>query len=174
MWGPDLGEAFGGNGLGLSGVGEGGGGNALGVGLGTVGTIGRGAGTGTGQGFGPGHGGLSRGHTTTVPLVRMGVTTASGALPPEVIQRIVRQNFGRFRMCYENGLRSNPSLQGRVSVRFIIGRDGGVSAVGNSGSDLPDPAVTQCVISAFYGLSFPEPERGIVTVVYPIMFTPGG
>ncbi len=54
---------------------------------------------------------------------------SSGRLPPEVIQRIVRQNFGRFRLCYENGLRNNPNLQGRVSVRFVIGRDGAVSNV---------------------------------------------
>ena len=29
-------------------------------------------------------------------------------MTPEVIQRIVRQNYGRFRLCYENGLRNNP------------------------------------------------------------------
>jgi hypothetical protein len=46
--------------------------------------------------------------------------------------------------------------------------------VGNGGSDLPDPAVTACVTSAFRGLSFPAPENGIVTVIYPIVFTPGG
>jgi hypothetical protein len=103
----------------------------------------------------------------------MGATTVSGRLPPEVIQRIVRQNYGRFRLCYENGLRNNPNLQGRVSVRFVIGRDGSVSNVGNAGSDLPDPAVVSCVTRAYYGLSFPQPEGGIVTVVYPIMFSPG-
>ena len=63
------------------------------------------------------------------PQVRMGATSVSGRLPPEVIQRIVRQNFGRFRLCYENGLRNNPNLQGRVAVRFVIGRDGAVSNV---------------------------------------------
>ena len=98
----------------------------------------------------------------------------SPRLPPEVIQRVVRDNFGKFRACYENGLRNNPNLQGRVSVRFVIGRDGSVSNVGNGGSDLPDPAVVQCVVRAYYGLSFPQPEGGIVTVVYPIMFSPGG
>jgi hypothetical protein len=30
------------------------------------------------------------------------------------------------------------------------------------------------VVRSFYGLSFPQPEGGIVTVVYPIMFSPGG
>jgi len=42
----------------------------------------------------------------------------NGRLPPEVIQRIVRQNFGRFRNCYESSLRTNPSLTGRVAVKF--------------------------------------------------------
>jgi len=56
---------------------------------------------------------------------------------------------------------------------FVIGRDGSVSNVGNGGSDLPDSGVVSCVLSAFYGLSFPQPEGGIVTVVYPIMLEPG-
>ena len=79
------------------------------------------------------------------PQVRMGATQVNGRLPPEVIQRIVRQNFGRFRLCYENGLRNNPNLQGRVSVRFVIGRDGAVSQrrqrrLGPAGSAASSPA----------------------------------
>ncbi len=173
MWGDEIGDAFGAGGLGLSGIGEGGGGRGEGIGLGNIGTLGHGAGTGTGQGFGAGHGRLGGSHATRAPKVRMGATTVSGRLPPEVIQRIVRQNFGRFRMCYEQGLGRNPNLEGRVSVRFVIGRDGSVSNVSNGGSDLPDSGVVSCVISAFYGLSFPQPEGGIVTVVYPIMLAPG-
>ena len=174
MWGDQIGDSFGAGGLGLSGIGEGGGGRGEGIGLGSIGTIGHGAGTGTGQGFGSGHGRLGGSHRTKPPQVRMGATSVSGRLPPEVIQRIVRQNFGRFRLCYENGLRNNPNLQGRVGVRFVIGRDGAVSNVGNGGSDMPDGGVVSCVVRAFYGLSFPQPEGGIVTVVYPIMFSPGG
>ncbi len=62
---------------------------------------------------------------------------------------------------------------GRVTVRFVIGRDGAVSNVSNGGSDLPDSNVVNCVVKAFYGLSFPKPEGGIVTVQYPIMLQPG-
>ncbi len=173
MWGDSIGESFGAGGLGLSGIGEGGGGRGEGIGLGSIGTIGHGAGTGTGQGFGSGHGRLGRSHRARPPRVRMGATDVSGRLPPEVIQRIVRQNFGRFRLCYENGLRNNPNLQGRVSVRFVISRDGTVSNV-SGGGDIPDGGVISCVTRAFYSLSFPQPEGGIVTVSYPIVFTPGG
>jgi hypothetical protein len=173
MWGDAIGDAFGAGGLGLSGIGEGGGGRGEGIGLGNIGTLGHGSGTGTGQGFGSGNGRLGGSHKTTAPKVRMGATQVNGRLPAEVIQRIVRQNFGRFRMCYEQGLARNPNLEGRVGVRFVIGRDGSVSNVGNGGSDIPDSGVVSCTISAFYGLSFPQPEGGIVTVTYPIMFSPG-
>ncbi|TKD10103.1 AgmX/PglI C-terminal domain-containing protein [Polyangium fumosum] len=162
---PDpIGDSFGTGGLGLSGVGEGGG--------------------GTGQGFGAGHGrlgsfrdgigiGSRAGQLRAAPTLRMGATTVSGRLPPAVIQRIVRQNFGRFRFCYEQGLKSSPNLTGRVVARFVIGRNGSVVNVGNGGSDLPNAEVVSCVLSGFRGLSFPEPEGGVVTVTYPIMFSNG-
>jgi hypothetical protein len=176
IWGHDIGESPGMGGLGLSGVGEGGcSGRSCGegIGLGSIGTLNHGSGLGDGDGFGKGHGHLGRPHHAHPPTVRVSNPVVSGRIAPEVIQRIVRQNFGRFRLCYENGLRGNPNLAGRVGVRFVIGRDGAVSNVGNGGSDLPDASVVSCVARAFYGLSFPQPENGIVTVTYPIVFTPG-
>jgi hypothetical protein len=37
---------------------------------------------------------------------------------------------------------------------------------------MPDPFVVDCVVAGYKELHFPRPEKGIVTVVYPIMFTP--
>jgi hypothetical protein len=183
MWGSGAGESFGAGGLGLSGIGEGGSGTGSGIGLGAVGSVGHGAGSGSGQGFGSGaaggqgfgsgHGRLGGAHSTQPPQVRMGATQVSGRLPPEIIQRIVRQNFGRFRGCYEQGLRANANLQGRVSVRFLIDLDGSVIQAANGGSDLPDTATVDCIVRAFTGLSFPQPEGGRITVVYPLVFSPG-
>jgi hypothetical protein len=173
MFGDTIGDSFGAGGLGLSGVGEGGGGRGEGIGLGNFGGLGHGAGTGTGQGIGNGRGRLGGGHQVKAPKIREGATQVNGRLPPEVIQRIVRQNFGRFRLCYENGMRNNPNLQGRVSVKFVIDRSGAVGMTADGGSDLPDQSVVQCVVRGFGNLSFPQPEGGMVTVVYPIMFNPG-
>ena len=173
MFGDTIGDSFGAGGLGLSGVGEGGGGRGEGIGLGNFGGLGHGAGTGTGQGIGSGRGRLGGGHTVKAPRIREGATSVNGRLPPEVIQRIVRQNFGRFRLCYENGMRNNPNLQGRVTVKFVIDRSGAVAMTADGGSDIPDSAVVQCVVRGFGNLSFPQPEGGMVTVVYPIMFNPG-
>jgi hypothetical protein len=175
MFGEDIGESGGVGGLGLHGLERGGGGYGEQIGIGGIGTCGTNCGSGPGKsGFGRGVGGTGGGHKTGVPRVRYaGPVTVSGRIPPEVIQRVVRQNYGRFRSCYEMGLRTNPNLTGRVTARFVIGRDGAVTNASNGGGDLPDSAVTSCVVSAFYGLSFPAPEGGIVTVSYPIMLVPG-
>jgi hypothetical protein len=181
MWGSSMDDAFGLGGLGLTGVGEGGGGNGEGIGLGDHGVLGHGLGDGTGPGIGNGPGGIGRGHgvlpSTYVPKgikMREGTfESGGGQIPREVIQRIVRQNFGRFRLCYEDGLRSNPGMVGRVAVKFVIDRQGGVAVASDGGSDLPDQKVIGCVVRGFQNLSFPEPKGGLVTVTYPIQFTPG-
>jgi hypothetical protein len=101
-------------------------------------------------------------------------------LPPELIQRIVRAQFGVLRNCYEAGLARNPKLEGRVATRFVIGRDGKVSQVSplplgasesaKSADAMPDPEVLRCIVAVFSALEFPPPEGGIVTVTYPIVF----
>jgi hypothetical protein len=94
-----------------------------------------------------------------------------GRLPPEIIKRIMRQNMGRFRTCYENALVEHPKLAGTVRVKFVIGRDGAVSTVQDAGSDINDLNLIKCINRAVLHISFPQPEGGIVTVVYPIAFT---
>ena len=174
MWGDAIGDSFGAGGLGLTGIGPSAGGMGQGIGLGSVGTIGHAPGVGTGQGFGSGSGRLGGAHSGKPLSVKMGATTVSGRLPPEVIQRIVRQNFGRFRLCYENGLRTNPKLEGRVTVKFEINKLGAVSSVSVAkDTTMPDKGVSACIERAFHGLSFPQPEGGKVVVVYPIQFAPG-
>jgi hypothetical protein len=94
-------------------------------------------------------------------------------LPPGYPQRVIRRNLGRLRFCYEQGQRADPNLQGRVTVRFTIRHDGGVASVTNGGSDLPDATVVSCILRVFSGLSFPQTERGPVTISYPMVFSPG-
>lgn len=96
-----------------------------------------------------------------------------GRLPPAEIQRIVRTAFPAYRACYEDGLRRTPTLAGTVAIRFVIAADGALRWPQVEHADLPDPAVIGCLLTAFLPLAFPAPEGGIVTVVYPIMFSPG-
>ena len=107
------------------------------------------------------------------PRIRQGTTTVNGRLPPDVVQRIVRQSFGRFRLCYDNGLRSDPKLVGTVTTKFVIDATGAVSKTERDPSTtLTDPGIVSCIVNAFTNMSFPQPEGGIVTVVYPVILEP--
>jgi hypothetical protein len=182
LYGQDANDVMG-YGLGLWGTGQGGGGNGAGVGIDGVGDFIGGGGKGPGpwgiglgdkNGIGNGHGPGRGHHVAKAPTVRQPTSIeTNGRLPPEVIQRIVRQNFGRFRVCYESALRSNPGLTGRVVTKFVIGRDGSVAQASDAGSDIASQEVIGCVVRSYTSLSFPQPEGGIATVVYPIVLTPG-
>jgi len=101
-----------------------------------------------------------------------GATLSGAGLPSEVVRRIVRQNFGRFRLCYENGLRTDPTLAGSIRMRFVIESDGAVGTVSDAGSLMSDAGVVACVQRVFGGLAFPEPAGGSMAVTYALSFAP--
>jgi hypothetical protein len=180
LFGPDAADSWGLGGLTLGGNDEGGGGNNLGLGINEVGDLSASLDRRIGQhdpgGFGHGCGGrpclVVGTHHVGAGLRMPREVTTNGRLPQDVIQRIIRQNMGRYRNCYESGLRTNPALEGRVEVRFVIDRQGQVSMAQDGSSDLPSDGVRSCIVKSFYSLSFPSPENGTVTVVYPMVLTP--
>ena len=62
---------------------------------------------------------------------------------------------------------------GTVSVRFIIGRDGGVSNTSLNAWTMNSGTYVECVETAFAGMLFPKPAGGVVTVVYSLVAKPG-
>jgi hypothetical protein len=175
LFGRTVDDARGTGGLGLLGPDQGGGGVASLIGMNGINALGH-TGTCTGGpcgGVGVGRAGPGgNGRKSHFQGVRYATPTTNGRLPAEVIQRIVRLNDGRYRLCYENALRGDPGLSGRVTVKFMIDRHGAVAFAADGGSDIPDQGVRECVVRSFAALSFPEPEDGTVTVVYPIVFNP--
>jgi hypothetical protein len=104
------------------------------------------------------------------PLVQPGKVRVTGPLPVEVVQRIVRQNWGQFTKCYESMLERQPGIEGRMVVEFVIGLDGAVANHRIVNGTLGDTEMVNCVGNAFASLSFPDPERKVVSVVIPIEF----
>ena len=49
----------------------------------------------------------------------------------------------------------------------------GVSQASDGGSSLADQGVVGCIVRSFGALSFPEPQGGVATVIYPITLSPG-
>jgi hypothetical protein len=111
--------------------------------------------------------------TTQVPFQREYCgTQLHGRLPALTIRATVRKNFGPFAQCYLDGLRRDPKLEGRITARFVIERDGAVSSATAVNYTIPDCDVGACLLKSFESLKFPAPEGGPVRVTYPIMFSP--
>lgn len=93
-----------------------------------------------------------------------------GRLPPEVIRRTVHLNFGRFRACYEDGLRRRgPALRGHIATKFVIDAAGVVTSAKNLRSEVEDDKTVACITSAFAAIEFPAPgDDAVVSVVYPL------
>jgi hypothetical protein len=157
-------EVWGVSGVALSGVGEGGGGKGTGIVLDHVHT--------DATAMGTGHGHLERHHVG--PICHLPIVTAISCyrIPPEIIQRVVRGSLGRFRACYADGLKKDPTLAGRVVTKFVIARDGSVAAASDGSSDLADQDVRACVQRAFMSLEFPANPDNVATVTYPIVMSP--
>lgn len=136
-----------------------------------VGGLGARGGSGVGVLGGYGIGRLA-GVSGSGPRLRLGRLQLVGALAPELVQRIVRQNFGRLRLCYENGLRTNPRLAGAVTLRLVIASDGATKSASLASTDLPDKAVVACVVRGLSGLAYPKPQFGEVVVLVPIELAP--
>jgi Ca-activated chloride channel family protein len=123
-------------------------------------------------GVGSGAGRLGGNHKSPVPRIRDVGASVVGGLPKDIVRRIVRQNFGSFRMCYENELRARPDLNGVVTVRFMIRPDGTATPATVLSNTANSKSLGACVARRFASLRFPDPEAGEVTVTYPISFTP--
>ena len=165
MWAESIHDAPA-TGLRLSGTGEGSGHRASGNRVHGIATVGQGQGVPDLEGFDHRRDGVAHEHVTKAP------PPSDGRVPPPVIEAVVRANFGRFQVCYDTGLRAHPGLSGRVAVKFVIDRRGAVAVASDAGSDLPDADVVTCVVRAFDALSFPASRDSVVTVVYPIVFSP--
>jgi hypothetical protein len=103
--------------------------------------------------------------------------TINGWLDPRVIQHVVRSNFGRIKLCYTAALKNDPALGGTVATKLVITLDGTVSRVEDAtkpDGGFPDVTARECVRRVFATLVFPSPDDGVVTVIYPIIFSPGG
>lgn len=98
-----------------------------------------------------------------------------GRLSAAEVQAVMSSRNAEYRTCYEDGLRRNPYLTGRMLMHFVVEPDGTISEADADRSDLPDQRVIECVARHVKRLRFPEPKGGgIVDVVYPITFSPGG
>jgi hypothetical protein len=160
------GTQIGSGGLGSRGSGLGGGGSADGIGgLGTKGS-GKGA-------SGYGKGGGSQGKKRAGGSIKSGGNPIIlGALDKSLIDAVIKRNMNQIRYCYQRELTKNPSLKGKIVVKFVIAADGTVSKASIKSSSMGSPPVESCIKGRFRRFKFPQPKGGgIVIVSYPFIFS---
>jgi len=95
----------------------------------------------------------------------------AGALSKDEIKRVIVANLNQIKYCYQRQLMKDPSLKGRVTVRFGISARGTVFLARVKSTTLNSPPVERCITRGIRLWRFPKPRGGgIVYVVYPFVF----
>jgi len=157
---------------------------ASGVGVATADALGAGGPKGGTAGAAAGIGDLGTSGGGNVALaektnatIRGGVTMQAPDVESKDVDReklaaYVRSRKGAIQQCYEKELKRNPSLKGKVVVRFSITPAGRTSDIDVEENTLGNEAVASCIKTTIRGWVFPFKPDSEVPVAYPFVFAP--
>jgi len=84
----------------------------------------------------------------------------------------VRARIASIKACYENALKRNPALRGKIRIRFTILETGGLADIVVLENGMGSPEVAACITGFMRGWRTPFHPSGTVTVEYPFVFSP--
>jgi len=142
----------------------------------------RGAGTGEAAGIGDlatAGGGSANVGAKSAARVRGSVRASraegvDGSLDPKAITAAIKRRLAGIKRCYEQQLKRNPKLAGKIVVTFVINSSGKVSEAYVESNSMGDSAVAQCILGLIRRVRFPKPDDGTVQASFPFVFTPSG
>ncbi len=88
------------------------------------------------------------------------------------LARFLKQRLASIQNCYERELKRNPTLKGKVVVRFSITPNGRSSDIEIEENTLGNEAVGSCIKTVIRGWIFPFKPDSDVPVAYPFVFSP--
>ena len=103
--------------------------------------------------------------------ISSGTVDVSGG-DPQKIKNAISKYTGQVKACYEQRLKSNPSLAGRVELLWYItgGRVTSVEVLGNS---TDDSELASCIARKVRTWRFPDDLEADTEVMYPFILSPG-
>jgi hypothetical protein len=116
------------------------------------------------------------------PRVRVDVELLSGSLPSHartgpsrdrLLAHARSHGYWPFRLCYEDGLRADPKLEGRTSLRMTLAAAGTVKSVRVVHTELASQRVAECLGLQAHKLVFEPPPGRRVTLEVGVSLWPG-
>jgi hypothetical protein len=83
----------------------------------------------------------------------------------------VKARMAAIKACYETQLKRNPSLHGKIRIRFTILETGGLDEVVAAENGVGSPEVAACIVGTMRSWRTPFRPSGTVTVEYPFVFS---
>ncbi|HEX2957537.1 MAG TPA: AgmX/PglI C-terminal domain-containing protein [Chitinispirillaceae bacterium] len=109
--------------------------------------------------------------TSQPPEVTGESASTSSERSQSAIQRVVNREVQRLKRVYEDWLKRDPSLNGSVTVKFVILPSGSVSNVSVVKSSTNNSEFDETIVRYIKRWQFPPvPDGGPVEVVYPFVF----
>ncbi|HTN54480.1 MAG TPA: AgmX/PglI C-terminal domain-containing protein [Anaeromyxobacter sp.] len=96
----------------------------------------------------------------------------SADIDQQKLGAFVRARMGLIKACYENALKRNPALKGKISIRFTILETGGLSDITAALNSVGSPDVATCIVNTMRTWRTQFHPSGPVTVEYPFVFSP--
>jgi hypothetical protein len=140
---------------------------------------GAGSGSGTGSGYGVGSGvGFVRVESSIADLKESSRPTSDGQAAgrtDEEIQIVFDRYKAALYRIYNQELRKDPTLRGKILMRISIEPDGAVSLCKVESTELASPELVDKIVERIRRFNF-GPKEGVqkVTILYPIDFLPAG
>jgi hypothetical protein len=88
------------------------------------------------------------------------------------LNAFVRARMGLIKACYENALKRNPNLKGKISIRFTILETGGLADVSAVQNSMGAPEVAACIMNTMRSWRTQFRPSDPATVEYPFVFSP--
>ncbi|HEX9051741.1 MAG TPA: AgmX/PglI C-terminal domain-containing protein [Anaeromyxobacter sp.] len=82
----------------------------------------------------------------------------------------VKARMAGIKSCYENALKRNPGLKGKIAIRFTILETGGLADVTAAQNGLGSSEVAACIVNTMRSWRTQFRPSGPVTVEYPFVF----
>jgi hypothetical protein len=102
------------------------------------------------------------------------ITSAAAGASQADVQRLARaKGYNPFRSCFEEGLRRDQKLGGKITVDFTLGANGEVLGAKKTAATLGDDSVVECVVREAGRLELAHPESGTPAITMVVTLSPG-